>query len=416
MALGFCERRAAVRQWMSIALSWSFALATATAAAAHAVGGPPKFANPVEYDATVTGAQYVDVGDVLHRGINDLIVTHANYGYGYVSMLRGTGRGTFGMPQIIFKGNGGDIVNQAHIADVTGTGKLDLVMATSNAGGQAFITVALGDGKGHFTRASQTPVYSGPIVIGKFGPDTRDDVFVQAAYALPAMLLLSNGKGGFQVNRVSQGGGEGGLIAVPGKAGRVDLIGIGQSPNLNLLEQLQTLVGIGKPPYLKNPIYSPPSLLETIITGINSGISAAAGDLRGEGNNDLLVFGADFQWGFSVAATVYLGRHNGTFDPPLLVPINATRAFGSAAAIADFNGDGIPDIFMTTGGGNTYALRGIGDGTFPLALQSSLSFDPLYPHIAVANLKGGRLPDLVVSDQLGGNGVWAILNETPTSR
>ena len=414
-----------MRQFIRIAFaaaafSLAIASAHATPSYARAVGGPPAFAQPVEYDRIASGAQYVVAGDVLHRGIDDLIVTHANDGYGYVSFLRNNGDGTFGAPRLVFQGSINTQVKQAHLADLSGTGRQDLVMVTETDGGSEQITTAINDGNGNFTVGSQTFVFGGPIVIGKFGPNTRDDVFVQAAYALPSMLLLSNGSGGFQVSQYASGGGNGGLIPVPGAGGHLNLIGIGQSTDPYHTEELQTLVGIGSSPYFNAPIYSPPSLLETIITGYNSGVSAAAGDLRGDGNADLLVFGSDGQWGMSIAASVYLGNPDGTFDPPLLVPINTTRAFGNSAVIADLNGDGIEDIFMTTADAGApmgaYAMRGIGDGTFPLPLQSFLPFYPLYPHVALGNLKGGGLPDLVVSDQLGGNGVWVLLNNTPKAR
>ena len=408
-------------RWIGSSAAVAIVLFTAaTMSSARTVGGPPTFANPVAYDTIVSGAQYVVAGDVLKRGIDDLIVTHANFEFGYVSMLKGTGRGTFGPPRVVFKGSTNTQILEAHLADLTGTGKLDLVMKTQTDAGDIQITVALGDGRGNFHQTSQTYVFDGPITIGKFGRNKRDDVFVQEAYALPSLLLISDGSGNFRLTQAPYGGGHGGLFAVAGGGGHLALIGIGQSPNLYAVEQLQTLVGTGTPPYFNAPIYSPPSLLETQITGYNSAISAAAGDLRGNGSSDLLVFGSDFQSGMSIAASVYLGRPDGTFDPPLLVPINAPRAQGDQAEIADFNGDGIADIFMTTSDAgspmNTYVLRGVGDGTFPIELQSILSFRPLFPHMEMANLKGKGLPDIIVSDQTSGQGVWVILNTTVSAR
>jgi hypothetical protein len=394
-----------------------FAQMCAAPARAKTVGGPPTFSQPKSYDNEVTGAQYVAVGDVLHRGINDLVVTHANDMYGHVTLLLGTGHGTFGPAQRVYLGTSQDQVVRADLADVNGDGKLDLVIGAVNNAGYAHISVALGDGTGHFTKTSETPTYSGPFVIGKFGPGSLPDVFVQAAYALPAMVLISDGRGGFTTALLQYGGGAGGLIAADvNHDGRLDLIGIGQSPARSLTEQLQTLFGTGGAPYFTSPRYTPPSLLETQTTGINSGITAAAGDLRGIGNTDMLVFGADSQWGISNAATVYLGRRDGSFDPPLLVPIRALRAFGSAAGIADFNGDGIQDIVMTTEGAGptgTFMLRGVGDGTFPIELQTLLPVSPFLPHLLVADLNGDGKPDIVISDQKPNQGVWVLLNTTP---
>jgi len=183
---------------------------------------------------------------------------------------------------------------------------------------------------------------------------------------------------------------------------------------------LQTLFGTGGSRLFASPVYTPPSLLESEGTGFNSGITATAGDLRGNGAADLVVFGSDFQWGLSVAGTVYLGNPDGTFDPPLLLPILAVRAFGTSAAIADLNGDGIADIAMTTADAGlpmeTYLLRGVGDGTFPVGLQTLLPLKPLIPNLVVADLNGDGRPDLVVSDQTSNFGVWVLLNTTSQGR
>ncbi len=390
-------------------------------AVAKVVGGPPSFSQPVDYDAELTGSQYVAVGDVLHRGIDDLVVTHANDGFGHVSLLLGNGRGQFGSPQRVFSGTLDDLLLKAVPADVNGDGNLDLVIQTMSNGGQQFITVALGDGNGHFKKASQTPTFSGPFVVGMFAPDKLPDVFVQAAFAVPSMLLRSDGKGGFSTSELPYGGGAGGLVAVDANHdGRLDLIGIGQSPMRFFLEQLQTLFGTGDSIGFAPPVYTAPSLLESQITGTNSGITAAVGDLRGTGDEDLLVFGADFQWGIDVAASVYLGHRDGRFDPPLLLPVVGVQAFGNSAATADLNGDGIADIAMTTSNAGspteTYVLRGVGDGTFPLELQTTLPVAPLFPHLVVADLNGDGKPDVMISDQTSHRGVWVFLNTTPRNR
>lgn len=404
-----------------LAVAILFAQTFGHAALAKVVGGPPTFSRPVEYDAEVTGAQDVVVGDVLHRGINDLVVTHANDNFGHVSLLLGTGHGTLGPPQRVFVGSINDELIRAVLADVNGDGNLDLVMQTLDSVGNAFITVALGDGRGHFKVTSQTPTFNGPFIVGKFGPDTLPDVFVQAAYALPALVLRSNGRGGFTTVRLPYGGGAGGLVAADvNHDGRLDLVGIGQGPDSFFIEQLQTLFSTNDSRVFAPPKYTDPSLLESQTTGTNSGITAAAGDLRGIGATDLVVFGADFQYGVNVAGTVYLGHRDGSYDPPLLLVIAAVRAFGSSAGIADFNGDGIPDIVMTTADTGlpmpTYILRGVGDGTFPVELETTLPVFPLYPHLQVADLNGDGRPDIVISDQKTHHGVWVILNTTPGSR
>jgi hypothetical protein len=311
---------------------------SARVALANLIGAQPSFSQPVDYGAELTGAGYVVVGDVLNRGINDLVITHGQANNGHVSLLLGTGHGTFGAPQTIFSGTLTDQPMVAELADVNGDGNLDLVMLTTSSNSAAFLTVALGDGKGHFKKASQTPFSGGRFVIGKFGPDALPDVFVQTPYALPATVYRSNGRGGFTVVNLPYGGGAGGLVAADvNHDGLLDLVGIGQGPSLVHQEQLQTLFGTRDSRLFAPPRYTMPSLEESYSTGINSGITVAAGDLRGSGNTDLVISGADAQYGLTVVGSVYFGHPDGSYDPPLLLPIGRSlEGFGiktTAAAI-----------------------------------------------------------------------------------
>ena len=388
-------------------------------------GSPaPQFSKPVDYDPELTGAQYVVVGDVLHRGIEDLVVTHANDSFGHISLLVGNGDGTFARAKIVYQGTRNNAVLQARLADANGDGIPDLIMVTTDLAGVAYLTVALGDGHGRFHQAGQTRFNDGPLVIGKFGSDRLPDVFVQASYAVPAAIYRSNKHGGFSSVQLPYGGGAGGLIAVDvNHDGNLDLVGIGQSPSLAYPEQLQTLIGTGNSYFFLPPIYTRPSLEESQSTGNNTGITAAAGDLRGTGNLDLIVFGSDFQYGLTIGGSVYFGHPDGSFDPPLLLPLSPKGGLGTAgngAAIADFNGDGIADIFLTTNASlqptGTFVLSGAGDGTFPLELQTLVPIRPLYPHVIAADLNNDSRPDAIVSDQTSNRGVWVLLNTATRTR
>ncbi|MDQ6824985.1 MAG: VCBS repeat-containing protein [Candidatus Eremiobacteraeota bacterium] len=401
-----------------------FVQAGVAPALSSVTAGPPTFSQPVDYGPEVTGAQYVTIGDVLHRGISDLVVTHANDNFGHVSLLLGTGRGTFGLPRRIFLGTIQEEVVRAKLADVNGDGNPDLVILTRDNGGGVFITVALGDGKGGFRKTSQTRVNVNNLitdfVVAKFRPDPFPDVFVQAPFLLPAFILRSDGRGGFStVLQLPYGGGAGGLVAADvNHDGLLDLIGIGQSPFIFFTEQLQTLFGTGDGRFFAAPRYSAPGLQESQSTGNNTGVTAAAGDLRSSGNTDLVVFGADSQFGLSVVGQIYLGHADGSFDPPLLLPIAARGVRANAAAVADLNGDGIPDIVIASANPGpsapfgTYILRGVGDGTFPVELQTQVPVAPLFPSVTIADLNGDGRPDIVITDQTSNRGVWVLLNTT----
>ncbi len=195
-------------------------------------------------------------------------------------------------------------------------------------------------------------------------------------------------------------------------------------------------------------------------TGILQVLTA---DFTGAGNQDMV-----FLQVFRI--TVVLGNGDGTFQPPIHMPVNATRHF-SAMAVGDFNNDGKVDVavvgatvgtpygtpygtpFLQTylgkgdgtfsapvsspsssvvGGvplagdvnddgnldlifGGVVAL-GAGDGTFPQTITASACF-PIYPSITdgvagssdftVGEFKGGNLDfAFVASEALAGGGAF----------
>ena len=87
-----------------------------------------------------------------------------------------------------------------------------------------------------------------------------------------------------------------------------------------------------------------------------------------------------------------------------------------AVALADLNGDGIPDLIVANSGSNNVLVYpGLGNGQFGPALNGGKGFftgtDPV--GITVADLNGR--PDLVVADK-GSNDVSILLNQADGRR
>ena len=139
-------------------------------------------------------------------------------------------------------------------------------------------------------------------------------------------------------------------------------------------------------------------------------------DFNGDGKPDLLS-----------GNVVVLGNGDGTFNvlPPFSTCNGGLGNPGTclfANAVADFNGDGIPDLwvmYILLGPGTTGLLLGNGDGTFgPLIDAPANQF---IPNPLVADMNGDGRPDIVVtwSPQYvpllfpGVNGVAVLLNNTP---
>src|SRR5216684_2427108 len=82
-----------------------------------------------------------------------------------------------------------------------------------------------------------------------------------------------------------------------------------------------------------------------------------------------------------------------------LAPTVSAGAFASGVAVADFNGDGTPDLAVTTYYNNVKVFFGNGNGTFQ-APQTLTAGNFTYG-LAVADVDGDGTPDLIVSNFRG---------------
>jgi FG-GAP-like repeat len=89
---------------------------------------------------------------------------------------------------------------------------------------------------------------------------------------------------------------------------------------------------------------------------------------------------------------VYLGNGDGTFQPPTHV---FAAGYPLSIRIADFNGDGIPDIaVLSQGEYDVGVLAGNGDGTFAPAVFFGAG---PYPYtMAVGTIAQGEKPGIVL--------------------
>src|SRR5205823_1723228 len=107
------------------------------------------------------------------------------------------------------------------------------------------------------------------------------------------------------------------------------------------------------------------------------------------------------------ALNVFIGNGDGTFR----VPITSFGQFfgpSSAIVVADFNGDGKPDLAAVEGGAVNIALSN-GDGTFhfttPLNGGNSFFFTPSF---AVGDFNNDGKTDLVLGDDSSTGGTQAV--------
>jgi hypothetical protein len=145
-------------------------------------------------------------------------------------------------------------------------------------------------------------------------------------------------------------------------------------------------------------------------------VAVAVADFNGDGRPDLVTAN---QGGFTVSVlldTAGAGSVTATFAP------QQTFAVGSnplAVAVGDFNGDGRPDLAVSNLVGNTVSVllntTPAGSGTVTFAVQQTFAVGKNPRGIAVADFNGDGRPDLAVanSDDSGfGTTVSVLLNTT----
>jgi hypothetical protein len=373
--------------------------------------GDGSFGSPTSY-AVPFGPNEITVTDFNNDGLADIAIgigTPTAIGESensnVIGVLLGNGDGTFqGAPTYYI---GQSNASFLAVADFNSDGNIDAIVQDQSSGAFDFFA---GKGDGTFQAPVVTPGQpAGPAAVGDFNGDGKPDLAIAGANGI--QILLNAGAGSFQ---------NGSLIAVNGATpsaivaadfngdGKLDLavaIGatveiltgggngaftlansytVGSAPSSMAVADVN---GDGKPDLLiadagvNNFGSTTASVPGAVYVLLNQGGGAfkvaahyavavfptfvAAGDVNNDGKPDLVVLALDetSSTDFSYEAGVLLGNGDGTFQAATPYPVD----FGpSSAVIADFNGDGKPDIVIAHCCGDTEMgyLLGHGDGTF----------------------------------------------------
>ena len=337
-------------------------------------------------------------GDFNRDGKADLATL--NQSIGTITILLGNGDGTFtptstspsvgGQPTAIVAG------------DFNGDGILDLAVTNPNpnANGTGTVTVFWGNGDGTFTAAAKTASVVGDpdsMVAGDFNGDGILDLMVGSYDQAEVTILLGHGDGSFTQSTVGP---------VPSDFSHAmavaDLNG-DHIPDVVIedgLSNIEVLVGNGDGTFRTTPTISAGAVAQYP--------SVTLADFNQDGKLDLAV-----QNEFTAGLEVYLGNGDGTFAS---TPVTSVTQYSAAGMIVmgDFNEDGIPDLATPSNGyGNLISiLLGKGDGSFAEVPQTFSSSGNYYviSSLGLADFNGDGRPD-VAAVFSSNNTVQALLVE-----
>jgi hypothetical protein len=319
--------------------------------------------------------------DLNRDGKTDLVTL--NYNSTNMSLLLGNGDGTFQAPQSVvlpaqlppgwtgpdpldqyLNWNGSDplaqYVDAVAIGDMNGDGKLDIVAAGSTGYTTVtyvwlsdpvyenhvdhYVNVLLGNGDGTFGpgNAHHVDFWADPLFLGDFHGDGRLDVVTSSGGQLK--LLRGNGDGTLQDAQSSFTTVGFGSVSNPvgdfDRDGKVDLL------MMHPYYGAVVMLGNGDGTFRRG---------NSIELG-TAWTAAVVGNINADGKLDIVrihndvLYTDDYPSATTRSAQVLLGYGDGTFSSPIIVDLGTVPTeFTSfvSPVLADFDGDGFPDLAAT---------------------------------------------------------------------
>ena len=309
--------------------------------------------------------------------------------------------------------------------DFNGDGRMDLAVANQNNPGT--ITIMLANPGGTFTTASTIDVgipYA--MAVSDLNGDGNMDIAVvgPSPNGPEVTILLGNGDGTFKTSTTTLPtyitGDDGYGIEATVVAGDLNGDGI---PDLAMVtftgnngiesEYLQVLLGKGDGTFIPLPLSA----------SLGSGVgSLTMADFNGDGIPDLLVLNAGASGtSYPSSVTVWVGKGDGTFTPTATSTAVASSPYdGYGVATADFNGDGIPDLAVSSTGSSCIVQVFLGNGDATFAAPQTYAGNCYNQQLIAADFSGDGIPDLAEpGSQVGmligkGDGTFTAGASTPT--
>src|SRR5208282_4931397 len=268
------------------------------------------------------------------------------------------------------------------------------------------VQVLLSNGDDTFKQATGSPITLGQepssIVVGDFNGDGNQDFAVTNFKDNTFSVFLGNGDGTFKQDTGSP-------FALPATStgpiamttsdfnsdGNLDVAIANQTTN-----NVSILLGNGSGSF---------SLASGSPFAVGkSPVAIASADLNNDSHPDLVVVNQTDN-----TASVLLGKGDGTFTAATNSPL-ATGQAPTAVTIADFNGDGIPEIAVTDPQTDSISVYlGLGQCLFNTPFELPVGTNPTA--ILSASLVGAALPDVAVTDDPSGSAGEVTVILSPAS-
>jgi hypothetical protein len=332
------------------------------------------------------------LGDFNGDGKMDIMGPEETDTADVMAVVLSKGNGTFSAPVLTTVSNS---FYPMVVGDLNGDGKDDVIEVYPDSPSTA--TVWLSNGDGTFKQGNTYPIspagLQGGVLTDVNGDGKLDILAVDSQTPGLVRTLLGNGDGTFQPAT---------SVTLPSAApydlvfadyngdGKVDFAGLDSNEQVNVyLQEGGNFVMTGTPLTDSDSTYS--------VDGI------AEGDLMGDGKPAIVTVtcdGADEN-----TVTVYPNNGDGSFATG--VHYDATASSGSApanncayaATVVDVNGDGKADILVSTGyGGDVAVLLSNGDGTVKVPNVAYATGGSPYVAPLVADFNGDGLPDIMQPD------------------